>query len=262
MRPATIPASLKVASFPSYISEGSGKFSKKPFGAVLPPDEINRYCGRYFRRYGPGVPLDNQGQCGTVKMVGTKQVAKIFPDPSQYTAELKAMQGVGNVCGNPLRILDFGMKDGKPFIVYPRIPDHYVQLPEYIRTHKPFQKNQAIGLLKQLKSRLECFTRAGFVHADLHPGNMLISDQEVTEKSGAKVRRLNLSIVDWGIWCKTKNLDRSDKVMGWRAEWGPHPVTCRQRARAQVEETVKLIASHSEPPINLTQAMILFNWLQ
>ncbi len=86
---------------------------------------------------------------------------------------------------NIVTVYDYGVADGHPYIVMEHVPGTHLK--DYLRKNAPLAVPQAIALITQACAALGYAHRAGLVHCDVKPQNMLVSDD------------LHLKVTDFGI---------------------------------------------------------------
>jgi serine/threonine-protein kinase len=75
---------------------------------------------------------------------------------------------------NVVSVFDQGSDDGRPYIVMELIRGHTLR--SVISQRAPLDPAEALGLLEPVLNALACAHRAGLVHRDVKPENVLISD--------------------------------------------------------------------------------------
>ncbi len=73
---------------------------------------------------------------------------------------------------NLVTVYDFGIAEGHPYIVMEYVPG--LHLKEYIRRRAPLPAEQAVSLMVQACAAIGYTHRAGLVHCDVKPQNMLV----------------------------------------------------------------------------------------
>jgi len=122
---------------------------------------------------------------------------------------------------NIVQTVDFGQTDeGLPFMVMEFIEG--VSLSKYIATHHPISLTVIADLAKQLSSGLHAAHDEGFVHRDLKPGNVMISERP---------EGLHATILDFGLVHLKEQSDedvnkltRSGQILGTPAYMSPEQI--------------------------------------
>ncbi|GAB4529136.1 MAG: hypothetical protein Fur0018_15590 [Anaerolineales bacterium] len=86
---------------------------------------------------------------------------------------------------NIVIVYDYGLADGHPYIVMEHVEGQ--NLKDYLKQHAPLPVSQAIRLMTQACAALGYAHRAGLVHCDVKPHNMLVTED------------LRLKVTDFGI---------------------------------------------------------------
>ncbi|MFI7195135.1 protein kinase [Nocardia nova] len=100
------------------------------------------------------------------------------PDAGQENRQRfqREQRAMGNLPEHPniVRILRIGVVEGFPFLVMPFYPQG--SLEERIRRSGPLTAEAALSMVTRLSGALETIHRAGILHRDVKPGNILLTD--------------------------------------------------------------------------------------
>lgn len=116
----------------------------------------------------------------TKRWIAVKENRKV----SEAKAEFRAMQSYRD-CTHLVRPVRFFRRKGKGCIAMEWIPGHTLR--ETIRRHGAFEPAKAAAIALNILSGLQELHRCGYVHADLHSGNVII-----TNLSQGKVKIIDL----------------------------------------------------------------------
>ncbi len=86
---------------------------------------------------------------------------------------------------NIVTVYDYGLADGHPYIVMEYVPGPHLKA--YIRSHAPLPVEEALSLAVQACAAIGYAHRAGLVHCDVKPQNLLVAEG------------LRLKVTDFGI---------------------------------------------------------------
>src|SRR5260370_32952392 len=113
-------------------------------------------------------------------------------DPENLDRFLREQHAMGRLSGHPniVTILQVGTTTtGRPFIVMPYHAKH--SLAALIRRHGPLDWHETLRIGVKLAGALEAAHRAGILHRDVKPGNILLSEYgepELTDFGIARMR--------------------------------------------------------------------------
>lgn len=155
------------------------------------PEVLPRAIGRFevVRRLGGGGMGDVYlaRDPGIDRLVAIKVLQQDFAREPHYKDRFKReAKAAGNLRHpNIVTIFEFGEEDGQPFLVMEYVDGR--TLFDVIADREALPLARKLHLLEQLCDGLECAHRAGLIHRDIKPGNLIV-DQAGT-----------LRIVDFGI---------------------------------------------------------------
>src|ERR1700733_12069878 len=98
-------------------------------------------------------------------------------DPDNLDRFLREQRAMGRLSGHPhiMNVLQVGvLASGRPFIVMPYHAKD--SLEALIRRHGPLEWSEAVSIGVKLAGALEAAHRAGTLHRDVKPGNILLTD--------------------------------------------------------------------------------------
>src|ERR1700760_1521643 len=105
---------------------------------------------------------------------------KVLPsdlDPDNLDRFLREQRAMGRLSGHPhiANILQVGVMDsGRPFIVMQYHPKDSLEV--LIRRHGPLDWCETLSIGVKLAGALDCAHRAGTLHRDVKPANLLLTD--------------------------------------------------------------------------------------
>jgi serine/threonine-protein kinase len=156
------------------------------------PQQIGRYkilselgrggFGRVYRAYDP--------------TVGRPLAIKVL---TEVTADaLSRFRNEASVAGNLLHanivtIYDYGVHEDRPFLAMEYLEGE--DLHQIMRSRAPLGILEALGIMLQVASGLECAHKAGVIHRDMKPANIMV------------VRDGTVKIMDFGIARLSRNAD-------------------------------------------------------
>jgi len=130
----------------------------------------------------------------------------------RFKQEAKAAANLSHP--NIVTVYDFGFDDGKVFIVFEFIDG--TDLKTLIRKKAPFDTNEALHLMTQACAGVGYAHRAGLVHCDIKPHNMLVSHDS------------RLKVTDFGIARALATIhpdEKSDVIWGSPHYFSPEQAT-------------------------------------
>ena len=89
-------------------------------------------------------------------------------------------------------VYDQGDDDGTVFLVMEYVPGHTLR--DVVRKEAPMPPSRAVALLEPVVSALAAAHRAGLIHRDVKPENVLIADEGSTGSTAARVK-----VADFGL---------------------------------------------------------------
>ena len=181
--------------------------------ATLEPGRADALTGRLLdRRYRIGPRIARGGMASVYeatdtrldRLVAVKVMHPGMGDDDEFAARFvrEARSAARLSHPNVVGVFDQGADDGVVFLAMEYVPGHTLR--DVIRKEAPMSPARALSLLEPVTSALAAAHRAGLIHRDVKPENVLIEDT----RSGSRVK-----VADFGL-AKAVSADTQHTVTG------------------------------------------------
>ena len=160
-------------------------------------------------------------QSGLDRMVALKVIApELLDDPDvreRFLAEARAAASVDHA--NVIPVYDAGEADGVAFIAMRYVGGE--DLRSLVRARGPLEPDAAAEIVAQAGAALDAIHRAGFVHRDVKPANLLVDEEQhvyLTDFGLAKAVLTRAGGTRTGQWVGTLDYVAPEQIRGGRID--------------------------------------------